>query len=99
MPSEQSSPTSPASSSRPARPSKIDVAYSSRGTDVTISVPFEGKRNGDRKKVMEKARRMLAAALEEENRAGERARKASEAQASDKNRLGRKPGTGAWWMF
>jgi hypothetical protein len=97
MPSEpSSSPSTPGSASKPRRPSNIDVAYSSRGTDITISVPYEPKRSGDRRRVMEKARRMLAIALEEEARAGENAQ---DVQASPKNRLGRKPGTGAWWMF
>jgi hypothetical protein len=59
---------------------------------VTLSFPTDGSRSTDRRKVLERARRMLAIALEEE-RAREQ-RDAAVAQASEN-----RPGCGAWWLF
>lgn len=80
-------PSSIATSRRPL----IEVDAANRNVRVTLSLPEEAKRPADRRKVLERARRMLAAALEEE----EQKRNAVE----PRRRLGSRPGCGAWWQF
>jgi hypothetical protein len=80
-------PSSSASTRRPL----IEVDAANRNVRVTLSLPDEAKRPADRRKVLERARRMLAAALEED----ERKRNAVEPRRS----LGSRPGCGAWWQF
>lgn len=85
MASEQNSPSS---SSRSPR---VEVDPGSKRVKVTLSLPADGQRNPNRKKVLEKARRMLAAALEEERK--EEGRKGEVIAAKTR------PGCGAWWLF
>lgn len=80
----------PNSSAARARPREVEIASAKETVRVTLSLPSD--RSADRKKVLERARRMLAVALEEE--------KKMEKAKGQTTRVGEsEPGCGAWWLF
>ena len=74
---------------------EVEVAAATETVRAALSLPFD--RSADRKKVLERARRMLAAVLEEEKKFEKtqtRAARAETARADESQ-----PGCGAWWIF
>ena len=92
MPETQSS-TSPQGSARRRR---VEIERGASNVKVTLSVPSFETGRPSRKKVLERARRMLAAALEEEQR---EVRKTAEGAAPRPAAVSPAPGNGAWWLF
>lgn len=78
--------------SRP-REREVEIGSATEGVRVTLSFPTDSGRVTNRRKVLERARRMLAAALEEERTREER-EKAAAVQRTETQ-----PGCGAWWLF
>ena len=91
----QSGPDSSPSGPRPPR-SDVNIEPSANKVRVTLSMPQDGGRRPDRKKILEKARRMLAAALDEERRIAERQVAQKTTAALPRHA---RPGGGAWWLF
>lgn len=88
MPAAQDSPSS---QSRP----RVKIDRGAANVRVTLSLP-SGTGRPNRKKVLDRARRMLAAALEEEQRGADKAEEASTGKAEAASPA---PGNGAWWLF
>ena len=76
-----------------SRQRDIEIA-STREMARTLSAASDAMRSTDRKKVLERARRMLAMALEEE-RKDKAKREAIQSPRATEHR----PGCGAWWLF
>jgi len=89
-------PSGESTGSRTGAPQRreVEIASAREAVRVTLSLPMDGGRSTDRKKVLERARRMLAVALEEEKRKEER-----EAEAKATGTKEARPGCGAWWLF
>jgi hypothetical protein len=75
------------------RRSDVEIASAKETVRVTLSLPSNGTRSADRRKVLERARRMLAVALEEERKKEQRG-KPQHLRATET-----RPGCGAWWLF
>jgi hypothetical protein len=82
----------PTAKDAPRRGPGIEVAPRGRAVQVTLTLSADRPRV-DRRKALERARRMLAAALEEERAA---ARPAPEPTTASHPRANA-PGCGAWW--
>jgi hypothetical protein len=81
----------PKGSGNPQR--DIDI-NSTRDPARRLTAMPESKRSAERKKVLDRARRMLAAALEEERMQAKREIASQASRAAE-----RRPGCGAWWLF
>ena len=87
-------PTAPETlvSQRAARRLRVEIDRTAANVRVTLSLPSGAERT-NRKKVLERARRMLAVALEEEQRDTEKDSADKQANISPAS------GNGAWWLF
>jgi hypothetical protein len=94
----------PSQSGRPPSRRGVDgitIEPSPSRVRVTLSVPagsarLDSARKSDRKRILERARKMLAAALEEERRTAQRQEAEKSAAALPRHT---RPGAGAWWLF
>lgn len=92
MPTPNTFPQKP--TSKRVERSLVHIDRDSAGVRVIFSMA-SAKGSANRARVLERARRMLAAAIEEEQRRAVPADSAAE----DERSAGRGPGNGAWWCF
>lgn len=92
MPTPHTPPQMPAS--KRVERSLVRIDRDAAGVRVIFSMASAKGSASNRGKVLERARRMLAAAIEEEQR-----REAQAENRHDETIAGRAPGTGAWWSF
>jgi hypothetical protein len=84
----------PTAKDAPRRRRGIEVAQRGRAVQVTLTLSADRTRV-DRRKALERARRMLAVALEEERAAARPTPEPTTARHPRANA----PGCGAWWAF
>lgn len=73
----------------------VEVAAAKKPVRAALSLPSGIGRAADRKKVLERARRMLVVALDEEGARSPRG--GTEPQPAHAREA--RPGCGAWWLF